>query len=327
MGKETEIGWVNRVLADGRTIPGGTFNIVWGCVEAGPECNNCYAKTWANRMGYDVWGKHSPRRVLSESYWQQPIAWNRKAAEMGEVKLVFCSSMADVFEDHPTVNRERVKLWPLIQSTPWLTWLLLTKRPENIISMYPGSWLQAPPHNVWLGTSAGNQKWADRRIPALIEAPAVLRFVSCEPLLGPLDLCNPVYGAPIYGSLYRGGIGWVIAGGESASLHKARPMHPEWARGLRDQCQEAEIPYFFKQWGSWLPVATPRVGHGQMLTMDATGKILARPATWNQVMDSTGDVWGFEHYKSKHDTGRSLDGRKHSEIPEPIKPGQQLALF
>lgn len=316
MSKETEIGWVNRVLADGRTIPGGTFNIVWGCEEAGPECKNCYAKVWANRMGYDIWGKHSPRRVLGESYWKQPIAWNRKAAEMGEVKLVFCSSMADVFEDHPTVNQEREKLWPLIEATPWLTWLLLTKRPENITSMYPSRWLNSPPHNVWPGASGGNQKWADIRFPHLQKVPAVRIFYSCEPLLGAIDI-RPHLTPDT----------WVIAGGESASLHKARPMHPEWARSLQVQCEAAEVPYFFKQWGSWLPVATPRVGHGEMLTMDASGKILARPATWNQVMESTGNVWGFEHYKSKHDTGRSLDGEEHSQIPEPIKPGQQLAML
>lgn len=257
----------------------------------------------------------------SGNYWKQPLAWNRKAAAEGEVKLVFCSSMADVadvFEDHPTVDQERPRLWDLIKATPWLTWLLLTKRPQNIKAMYPARWLRDPPHNVWPGASGGNQKWATRRFDELVKVKAPLLFASCEPLIGPLDITR---------WLVPGGLGWVISGGESASLKKARPMHPAWPALLRDQCRAAGVPYFLKQLGSWLPVATPRVGHGEMLTMNSTGKVFSRPASWNEVMETTGDVWGFEHYQSKHQTGRSLDGVEHSEIPTPMKPVQQRLLL
>lgn len=267
MSEKTEIGWVNRFLPDGRVIPGGTFNIVWGCEKVSPACKNCYAETWANRMGYG-WGK-APRRVLSDNYWKQPVAWNRKAGEMGEVKLVFCSSMADVFEDHPTVNEQRKKLWELIDSTPWLTWLLLTKRPQNIRSMYPSEWLEKPPHNVWPGASAENQEWLDRRLGDLLSVPAVLRFLSGEPLLGPLrfptgalsgycgtpcdDLlqdygceCSDKQGEDQPGPLPR--IGWIIGGGESGT--KPRKTEIDWFRQLRDQCEAEGASFFMKQMGT-----------------------------------------------------------------------------
>ncbi len=143
--------------------------------------------------------------------------------------------MADVYEEHPGVVDERLKLWMLIDETPWLNWLLLTKRPENILPMSPwgkGTW----PDNVWVGTSVGVQKRAEERVPYLLEIPAVVRFLSCEPLLGSLDL-----------SPWISQLQWVISGGESG--YEARPMNMEWPRSLRDQCQEAQVPYFFKQIG------------------------------------------------------------------------------
>ena len=149
--------------------------------------------------------------------------------------VLLMNRVADVYEDHPAVVDERQKLWQLIEVTPWLNWLLLTKRPENILQMSPwgqGSW----PDNVWVGTSVGLQSRAEERIPYLLEVPAVVRFLSCEPLLDPLDL-----------SPWLSQLQWVISGGESGQ--SARPMDMAWPRMLRDQCQAAHVPYFFKQVG------------------------------------------------------------------------------
>jgi len=144
--------------------------------------------------------------------------------------------MADVFEDHPIVNQERQRLWSLIERTPWLNWLLLTKRPQNVRSQVPARWLERNDSgfSLWLGTSVENQRRADERIPVLLSLPAWVRFLSCEPLLGPLDLS----------AYLRNGIDWAIVGGESGN--GARPMDPEWARSLRDQCNEALVAFFFK---------------------------------------------------------------------------------
>jgi protein gp37 len=170
---------------------------------------------------------------------------------------VFCASMADVFDNHRSILPDwRANLWSLIAATPHLDWLLLTKRPQNIAKMLPPTWSDGWP-NVWLGTTVENQTEADRRIPHLLATPARVRFLSCEPLLGPVDLTrvkNPVcgevcaltgyLGTGMYGD-YGPKLAWVICGGESGP--GARPMHPDWARSLRDQCQAAGVPFFMKQ--------------------------------------------------------------------------------
>ena len=237
----TKIQWTWRQLPDGTWIMGYTFNTVWGCLRVSEECTNCYAEGIAAHYGYKVWGPsaNTERRTFGEKYWNQPLAWNRKAEKMGHRASVFCSSMADVYEDHPTVARERAKLWPLIAETPWLNWLLLTKRPENILKMSP--WTGIWPDNVWIGTSVGLQKRAEERVPLLLEVPAVVRFLSCEPLLGPVDLMPWIHR-----------LDWIISGGESGT--KARPFHLEWARSLRDQVLSARLQcypvrHFFKQVG------------------------------------------------------------------------------
>jgi protein gp37 len=208
--------------------------------------------------------------MLSDGHWRKPLLWNRDAERLGQPAKVFCASMADVFEDHPDVTEARKRLWGLIEATPWLRWQLLTKRPENVAQMVP--WGDSWPSWVWLGVSAENQRWADARIPLLLDIPAAVRFISAEPLLGPVDLrfteevegCNCAGGTPesngqhephcgLEPGLSWGGLHWIIAGGESGA--KARPMHPDWARSLRDQCQFARVPYLFKQWGAWGPSA------------------------------------------------------------------------
>jgi protein gp37 len=136
MGKDTKIEWAKH-----------TFNIVWGCTKVSEACASCYAEALAKRFGHSVWGADKERRKLGEAYWKQPLKWNAAAGAAGVRERVFCSSMADVFEDHPTVAEERQKLWPLIESTPNLNWLLLTKRPENMLKFTP--WSARWPSNIW----------------------------------------------------------------------------------------------------------------------------------------------------------------------------------
>src|SRR5581483_10937070 len=151
---KTTIECTQRQLPDGMIIPGYTFNIAWGCLKVSEECRNCYAEGIASRYGMKLWGpvETTIRRTFGPKHWHEPLLWNREAKQQGHRRSVFCSSMADVFEDHPALESERQKLWTLIQQTPHLNWLLLTKRPQNILAMVPwqqGCW----PDNVWMGTS------------------------------------------------------------------------------------------------------------------------------------------------------------------------------
>ncbi len=235
--KKTTIQWCWRQLPDGTWVIGYTFNPWWGCNKVSEECYRCYAQDIAHHYGHDVWGpeRKTSRRLFDDRHWAEPLAWNRQAEKEGHRRSVFCSSMADVFELHVDVVEARARLWKLIEATPWLNWLLLTKRPENIMTLAP--WGKSVwPDNVWVGTSVGLQKRADERIPKLLEVPAAVRFLSCEPLLGPLDLTP-----------WIDQVQWVICGGESGSGF--RPLNLDWARALRNQCLEASIPYFFKQVG------------------------------------------------------------------------------
>lgn len=251
MGSATAIAWTDH-----------TFNPWWGCTRVSPACASCYAETFAHRLGLEVWGKNAERRFFGPGHWTEPIRWNRRAAEAGRRELVFCASMADVFEDRDDLLEERARLFALIVSTPHLTWQLLTKRPENVRRMVPSSWLMAPattagnllvapvdvaepgwPANVWIGTTVEDQTRAEERIPFLLEIPAPVRFLSCEPLLGALDLSRFLWT----------GLGWIIAGGESGNGF--RPLDLDFARDLRDQARAAEVPFFFKQVGGRTPTA------------------------------------------------------------------------
>jgi len=242
-----------------------TFNSWWGCVKVSAGCEHCYAETFSKRTGHNIWGpaKTTERRVFGDKHWAEPLKWNEKATEAGERHRVFCASMADVFEDHPQLVAERQRLFELIDRTPHLDWLLLTKRPENIQRLWPFGWYddQFTWPNVWIGTSVENQEMANKRIPELLKIPAAVRFLSMEPLLGPVDLgrafpcgyyCDPDAGGgghhdhPFW-SRVASPIHWVIVGGESG--HNARPMHIDWAASLRDQCQTAGVAFLFKQWG------------------------------------------------------------------------------
>jgi protein gp37 len=243
MAKDSKIEWTHH-----------TFNPWWGCTKVSPGCKHCYAEAWAKRLGQHVWGSTAPRREFSDKHWSEPLAWNATANRLGVRQRVFCASMADVFEDRRDLDARRERLWKLIEATPHLDWLLLTKRPQNVsrLAPYGHNW----PLNIWLGATAENQKWLDRRMVELGRLEAKILFLSCEPLLGALNL------QPWIEAAKRDEFRlphWLIAGGESGA--HARPPHPEWFTSLRDQCLHAGIKFHFKQWGNWRPV-TPRQVNG-----------------------------------------------------------------
>ena len=228
MGAQTGIEWTDH-----------TFNPWIGCTAISPACDHCYAKTLVERWG----GDFEQRRRTAPSNWLKPLAWDRAAAKAGVRRRVFCASLADVF-DNQVPEQWRADLWDLIRVTPHLDWQLLTKRPQNIAKMLPADW-GAGWKNVWLGTTTENQEEYDRRWPHLKCVPAVIRFISYEPAIGPLRL--PMRTLGVYGEEWPD---WVICGGESGP--GARPMHPQWASDIRDQCAAADVPFFFKQNGEWL---------------------------------------------------------------------------
>lgn len=227
MAMNSSIEWTNH-----------TFNPWWGCVKVSPACKHCYAEAWSKRVGQAVWGIKAPRRFFGPKHWAEPIKWDRRAAEQGIRQRVFCASMADVFEDRADLDEARSALWELIEQTPNLDWLLLTKRPERIAATVP--WKDVWPANVWIGTTVETQEYAEERLPYLAALPAAVRFISAEPLLGPLDLTP-----------WLDRLDWVITGGESGP--KARPTSPSWFHQLLNQCMAAEVAFHFKQWGDWAP--------------------------------------------------------------------------
>lgn len=228
MGRNSSIEWTTH-----------TFNPWWGCVKVSPACKHCYAEAWSKRVGQAVWGINAERRFFGDRHWAEPLRWDAAAAASGERARVFCASMADVFEDRRDLDDSRGRLWELIEATPNLDWLLLTKRPEMISSMAP--WGNEWPANVWMGTTVEDQEWAEERLNHLAAIPSAVRFVSAEPLLGPLDLS----------AWLASGIDWVITGGESGP--RARPSSPSWFLKLMNQCMAAEVAFHFKQWGDWGP--------------------------------------------------------------------------
>ncbi len=249
MAENSKIEWTDH-----------TFNPWRGCTKISEGCKNCYAETLSKRnpATLGIWGDNGTRVVASESYWKQPLKWNRQAecdcnssrlgghitcafCESGGVRpRVFCASLADVFEDRPELTEPRRRLFDLINETPNLDWLLLTKRPENIEPLFNEvvhhfGWDEdLSVMNTWIGTTVENRK-AKERIEILRQIPAAVRFLSCEPLLEDL------------GEVDLTGIHWVICGGESGP--GARPVDIRWFRSLRDQCVAAGIPFHFKQWG------------------------------------------------------------------------------
>ena len=239
-----------------------------GCTKVSPACDHCYAEgmnRWL-RKG-ENWGPGAPRRIYSEDHWAKPMKWQRDAPKFhtlhGRNRRVF-PSVCDPFDNEaPGLQRER--LWATIRATPALTWLLLTKRIGNAKSMLPADWGDGYP-NVWLGATVVTQEEADRDVPKLLAVPARVRFLSIEPMLGPVDLgrfllrcCGhlvPGNDHGVYGTEPPQCCGqpepsfdldWVIAGGESGP--GARPMPEEWPRSLAAQCKAAGVPFLMKQMG------------------------------------------------------------------------------
>lgn len=258
MAETTEISWAHS-----------TFNPWQGCTKVSPGCDHCYAETLSKRWGHDRWGTGKTRDRTSDGNWEKPLAWNRKAAESGQPWRVFCASMADVF-DNEVEPTWRMELFDLIRRTPALTWMLLTKRIGNAEEMLPGGWYAGgespcgPYPNVWIGATVVNQEEAERDIPKLLRVPAAVRWLSCEPLLEPLDLTQFMdRGTEHMGHYEFPRVDWVIVGGESG--HHARHMNAHWAREIRDQCAAAGVPFHFKQWGehneNGLRVGKKAAGH------------------------------------------------------------------
>ena len=167
-----------------------TFNGWMGCTKVSPACDHCYAeRDMDHRFGRVTWGAGQFRVRTSEKNWRKPIAWNKQAAKTGEKIKVFCSSLSDVFDGEKVSDLDawRKDLFKLIEETPNLYWMLLTKRPQNIRRMVPAHWLNKWPEHVWIGASAENQAMLDLRAPIIASLPAKVRFLSCEPLLEPLD--------------------------------------------------------------------------------------------------------------------------------------------
>jgi len=297
-----------------------TFNPWRGCTKVSDGCKYCYADTLSKRnpQSLGIWGPQGTRVVAAESYWKQPIKWNKDAEKAGERRRVFCASLADVFEGPETMPAEswgpvqaaRLRLMELIDSTPWLDWLLLTKRPENVYPFLREELNSASfPPNVWLGVSVENQEQADKRIPVLMNTPAAVRFLSCEPLLGPIDF-RKVPSFNRIGLDLRGW--WVIVGGESGS--NARPMHPDWARSIRDQCQAAGVPFFFKQWGEWAPWGLHCCDFLSQFNGDQARARFSEATTTHYI-----------HYRvGKKAAGRLLDGREWSEYPIIQSPNSPI---
>ena len=227
-----------------------TWNPVTGCDQVSPGCAHCYAKTFAERwrgvpahpyeMGFDL--------TLRPERLEQPLAWKRP-------RTIFVNSMSDLF--HPAVPADFVRrVFDVMEAASWHTFQVLTKRSERLLDLSDSvPW----PPNVWMGVSVENQRWTTR-VSDLRAVSAAVRFLSCEPLLGPL-------------ALDLSGIDWVIAGGESGP--RARPMQPEWVHSVRDQCRAADVPFFFKQWGAHDEAGIRRGKH-------ATGRQLDG-RTWDEM--------------------------------------------
>lgn len=240
MAEQTSIAWTDS-----------TFNPWLGCTKVGPGCDACYAEAEDARRkwgGATHWGAGVPRHRTSAAYWRNPFKWDAKAAKTGERWLVFCASLADVF-DNEVPDEWRADLWRLIRATPNLTWQILTKRIGNAERMWPGGDYQ----NVWIGATVVNQEEADRDIPKLRTLPVAVRFLSVEPMLEQFDLClMPGEEVSIKCGSDRG-IHWVIVGGESGP--KRRPFEIAWLRSVVEQCRAASVPVFVKQ------DAGPKPGH------------------------------------------------------------------
>jgi protein gp37 len=315
-----------------------TWNPVRGCSKVSAGCAHCYAETVAARFSgpgqpyaglVDEKGRWNGTVRLIEDHLEDPLRWKKP-------RRIFVNSMSDLFHESLS-DQDIARVVAVMSHAPQHTFQVLTKRPKRMQAFMSRV---KPLPNLWLGVSVEDQAAANRRIPLLIRTPAAVRFLSCEPLLGPVNLdptlCGNCGGDEVNvgedgtpwcpmcddeemgsaGWLDPDGIGWVIVGGESG--HNARPMHPTWARSLRDQCARNEVPFFFKQWGEWVtgsPTDSERHRHEIDLGIppvwptwigDAFGSVRGGPAP-EQILRRVG----------KKTAGRVLDGLTHDGFPVP----------
>ena len=291
----TKIEWAEETINPVRTVDGG-----YHCTKISPGCSMCYAERFNKRFGN---GKPFDAAPTEFVLWKKPL---QDVLRWRKPRLVFVQSMGDLF--HPDVPFEIVtNIFGTMHSVKKHTYMILTKRPERMaefIRWYSkwigfNAWPREYPH-VWLGVTAENQEQADKRIPVLLQTPAAVHYLSIEPMLSHISLSTiDLGGAGRWGRNYgMPQIDWVICGGETGP--GARPMHPDWARSLRDQCQAAGVSFFFKQHGEWM------WWHQDGIPYVADG--LKARHEWPDKSHS--------FRVGKKAAGRLLDGREWNEMPE-----------
>jgi protein gp37 len=302
----SKIEWTDKV-----------WNPVTGCSKISPGCDNCYAYSMSKRFCKE-WGLSAddPFKVtIHPDRLNQPINWKKPSK-------IFVCSMADLF--HDDVPTEFISdVFRVMEQAKQHTFLILTKRPERMRQLINGvvtGWETEHRKHIWLGVTAENQEQANKRIPVLLQIPAAVRFVSVEPMLGTVDINqylphNPRLFSERNG--HKGFLDWVICGGESGP--GARPMHPDWVRNLRDQCQTAGVPYFFKQWGEWLPAECR--GNGETFYRNVSdGKMSITYSDWGKSRyhwwgGNFGDGKPVSFRIGKKSTGSLLDNQEWKQFP------------
>lgn len=322
MGLKTGIEWTTTILPDGTVLPGASWNPWTGCTKVSPACAHCYMFTDMKRYGKDG----SVVRRSKPPTFNLPLKKKRDGAfAIPPGSKVFTCSWSDWF--HVKADSWRAEAWEIIRQRPDVTFQIVTKRTERIAECLPSDWGRGWP-NVWLIATVENQEWADVRVPQLLSVPAVVHGLSCEPLLGPIDLTKlPVPGAReglCFDALKANDdryfeaenlIKWVITGGESG--YQPRPTHPQWVQSLRNQCTAAGVAFFHKQWGEWIDLhqspdcmAARNNGHNPgFCPIDLWGLPIGAGAD-----RSKGEVTVYKFGKKL--TGRLLDGREWNEFPE-----------
>ncbi|MBB3040177.1 DUF5131 family protein [Hoyosella altamirensis] len=301
-----------------------TWNPVTGCAKVSHGCDHCYAETIAHRFTGTKAYPNGFQVTLRPDRLEKPLLWRKP-------RRIFVNSMSDLF--HDDIPDEFIaKVFAVMAAAPQHTFQVLTKRHARMRSLLNDHSFKVainlehhaldvvddpeqawPLPNVWLGVSTEDQKWADIRIPALLDTPAALRFISAEPLLGPLDLASTGLLAP---DEFDRRLDWVVVGGESGA--KARPMHPDWARSLRDQCNAAGVAFLFKQWGEWAPIPPVEWKPGDSLvhTFGTTHKV------GTAGLDAFNAELRRQSYLlrrvGKKTAGRELDGRTWDEFPQAV---------
>lgn len=327
-----------------------TVNLWWGCYEVNKACDNCYAKTLANRYhGPDLlWEQQGPRMYI-KSAMNDLIKYQARAAKEGVVYRIFINSMSDLFEksmpvvdhkhqpmffeDGPTgtvfaleTEALRHNFFALVRKCPNLFFILLTKRPSNIIKYVPSSWITFPPANVIYMTSCPDQESFNTLVPQLLKVPGK-HGLSLEPLIEPIDMSdigmphhalgngfhNPLTGANDLYEAYlpEWKLNWVICGGESGQTNDIRPMNSAWAEGIQKQCEAAGVPFFFKQWGEWLPL---KAGEFIEYAADGSNRTFYYEQSQNSHTFRRSNDQMF--YKvGKHNAGALLAGKEYKEFP------------